>query len=152
MHISGAKSFFHSLLCLVFFFCNGKSQTSTFRIAFGSCAHEDHPLPVFNTIIKQKPNLFIFLGDNIYADTDDPEVMRQKYKLLLDNKGFKKLIKTTPVIATWDDHDYGRNDAGRHYPMKEESKKNISQLFQRTDQLSKMETTRRLHFLFLSNC
>jgi alkaline phosphatase D len=122
MHIFGAKSFFYFLLCLVFISFNAKSQTSTFRIAFGSCAHEDHPLPVFNTIIKQKPNLFIFLGDNIYADTDDPEVMRQKYKLLSANKGFKKLIKTTPVIATWDDHDYGRNDAGRHYPMKEESK------------------------------
>ncbi|MFO0175869.1 MAG: alkaline phosphatase D family protein, partial [Planctomyces sp.] len=66
--------------------------------------------------------LFIFLGDNIYADTDDPEVMRQKYKLLSANKGFKKLIKTTPVIATWDDHDYGENDAGREYPFKRESK------------------------------
>jgi alkaline phosphatase D len=27
-----------------------------------------------------------------------------------------------PIIATWDDHDYGWNDAGRHYPFKEESK------------------------------
>jgi alkaline phosphatase D len=100
-----------------------QSQPSAFRIAFGSCAHEDHPLPIFKTIIKQNPDLFIFLGDNIYADTEDPEVMRHKYKLLAANVGFKKLIKKTPVIATWDDHDYGKNDAGRHYPMKEESKK-----------------------------
>jgi len=99
-----------------------QSQPSSFRIAFGSCAHEDHPLPVFKTIIKQNPDLFIFMGDNIYADTEDPEVMRNKYKLLAANKGFQKLIKKTPVIATWDDHDYGRNDAGRHYPMKEVSK------------------------------
>lgn len=26
------------------------------------------------------------------------------------------------MIATWDDHDYGENDAGREYPFKRESK------------------------------
>lgn len=35
---------------------------------------------------------------------------------------FKKLWNSCRVIATWDDHDYGRNDAGRHYPFKVESK------------------------------
>ncbi|MET0658009.1 MAG: hypothetical protein ABW110_07615 [Steroidobacteraceae bacterium] len=29
---------------------------------------------------------------------------------------------TTPVIATWDDHDFGRDDSGSEYPMKEESR------------------------------
>jgi alkaline phosphatase D len=28
----------------------------------------------------------------------------------------------TPVVATWDDHDYGANDAGAEFPMKGESK------------------------------
>jgi alkaline phosphatase D len=122
MYINRLKSFLYFLIYVTTISFSGKSQSSTFRIAFGSCAHEDHPLPVFKTISKQNPNLFIFLGDNIYADTDDSIVMKEKYKLLSKNKGYQKLIKKTPVIATWDDHDYGRNDAGRHYPMKETSK------------------------------
>jgi alkaline phosphatase D len=27
-----------------------------------------------------------------------------------------------PILATWDDHDFGWNDSGRHYPLKKESK------------------------------
>ena len=30
--------------------------------------------------------------------------------------------KATRVLATWDDHDYGENDAGSEYPLKETSK------------------------------
>jgi alkaline phosphatase D len=32
-----------------------------------------------------------------------------------------KLKETCPILATWDDHDYGKNDAGAEYPMKKES-------------------------------
>jgi len=38
------------------------------------------------------------------------------------NSSFQQLKKVTQFFATWDDHDFGRNDAGRHYPFKKESK------------------------------
>lgn len=92
-------------------------------IAFGSCGHEDHPLPIFNVINHYQPDLFLFLGDNIYGDTDQMDTLIAKYKRLQSNPGFQKLRENTPeILAIWDDHDYGRNDAGRHYPFKEESK------------------------------
>jgi alkaline phosphatase D len=99
------------------------------RIAFGSCAHQDRPQPIWDAIVATKPNLFLFVGDNIYADTEDMEVMRQKYAKLAVMPGYQKLLKTCPVLATWDDHDYGANDAGVEYPKKVESQQILLDFF-----------------------
>lgn len=61
------------------------------------------------------------LGDNVYADTEDMDVLRAKYQLLAEQPGFQKLKQTCPVLATWDDHDFGANDVGAEYPNKRES-------------------------------
>jgi len=90
-------------------------------IGFGSCAKQDKPMPIFGTIAAQKPELFIFLGDNIYADTRDMDLMRAKYARLQANSHFAQLVNICPVLATWDDHDFGENDAGADYPKREES-------------------------------
>jgi alkaline phosphatase D len=68
------------------------------------------------------PDLFIYLGDNIYGDSRNMDELRAKYAKLAAKPEFRHLCKTVPVIATWDDHDYGENDAGRHYPYKEDSR------------------------------
>jgi alkaline phosphatase D len=91
------------------------------RILFGSCVKQDQPMPIFETIIERNPELFVFLGDNIYADTTDMDVMRAKYGKLGSDAGFQKLLASTPVLAIWDDHDYGANDAGAEYPKRAES-------------------------------
>src|SRR5437879_8884535 len=91
------------------------------RIAFGSCAKQDKPQPIWDAVVETKPQRFISLGDNIYADTEDMDVMRAKYALLDKQPGYQKLKKTCPILATWDDHDYGANDAGAEYPKKREA-------------------------------
>src|SRR5262245_35208462 len=88
------------------------------RIAFGSCAKQDKPQPIWDSIVAARPELFLFLGGNIYADTEDMQDMWRKYQLLAAQPGFKKLRETCPVLATWDDHDLGANDAGGEYPKK----------------------------------
>ncbi len=92
------------------------------RIAFGACAEQNKPQPIWTPILAQRPDLFIFLGDNIYADTRDPDVMAAKYRQLGAQPGFQRLRGETPILATWDDHDYGENDAGADYPLKRISK------------------------------
>jgi len=92
------------------------------RILFGSCANQDKPQPIWEPINALDPDLFIFLGDNIYGDTRDMDVLAGKYKKLASIEGFKTLREKTPLIATWDDHDYGENDVGREYPQKQRSK------------------------------
>jgi|TARA_B110000908_G_scaffold48873_1_gene59656 alkaline phosphatase D len=98
------------------------TQPQIFKVAFGSCSHQSHPLPIFHEVIKQQPDLFVFLGDNVYGDTTDMEVLRQKYQQLGNQPSFQALKKNTPIEAIWDDHDYGRNDAGKNYPQKQTSK------------------------------
>ncbi len=92
------------------------------KILFGSCGHQDKNIPIFNAINKEKGDLFIFLGDNIYGDTNDMDVLADKYQRLGAKPGFKTLKAQTPIIAMWDDHDYGQNDAGKEYPHKEQSR------------------------------
>jgi alkaline phosphatase D len=92
------------------------------KIAFASCYDQRNGRStMFQAILKHKPDAFIFLGDNIYADTEDMELLSKKWKILGDNKDFQKLRKNIPVIATWDDHDYGVNDGGKSYKKREES-------------------------------
>ena len=93
------------------------------KILFGSCSHQDKAMPILDAVNRENADLFIFLGDNIYGDTENMQDMAQKYKRLGQNPGIKKLRDTTDTIAIWDDHDFGENDAGVEYPQKESARK-----------------------------
>ncbi len=118
-------------ILFVFFGFQAKAQisngvesknTESYKIAFGSCAHQDKDQPLLSLIAKQQPNLFIYLGDNIYGDTRDMNVLKSKYAKLAAKPEFQELNNSTKILSVWDDHDYGENDKGRHYPFKKESK------------------------------
>ncbi|MGL6076354.1 MAG: alkaline phosphatase D family protein [Fimbriiglobus sp.] len=104
------------------------------KIAFGSCADQDKDLPVFDTIAATKPDLYITLGDNIYADLDKSrkvtgEVIKEKYDKLASLEGWKKIKAACPILATWDDHDFGKNDGGAEFEVKDESQKLFHDFF-----------------------
>lgn len=99
------------------------------RIAFGSCAGQEKPQPIWDAVLAAKPDLFIFLGDNIYADTDNVEIMRQKYGQLGAQPGFQKLRAAVPVMAMWDDHDFGKDDVGMENPIKTQAQKQFLDFF-----------------------
>lgn len=134
------KQFSILLSCLIFFSCSSsqasKSEaTSEFhedkvitKIAFGSCSNpraykrskgQSHAL--FNTVVDKQADVFVFLGDNIYGDTEDMLVFKKKYQALEDIKSFRHMRDNTQIIATWDDHDFGVNDGGNTYPKRKES-------------------------------
>ncbi len=96
-------------------------QPAVSRVLFGSCIKQEQPTPILSKILAADPDVFIFLGDNIYADTDDMQVMREKYAKLQAQAGFMDLMRTTRVLATWDDHDYGVNDGGAEYARRDQS-------------------------------
>lgn len=99
---------------------SGASE-SHFTIAFGSCNKLAIDNLLWDDIAVPHPDLWIWGGDIIYADTDDITKIEAKYKALKKVKGYNKLRKKTPVIGTWDDHDYGLNDGGREFSIKEQS-------------------------------
>jgi len=108
-------------------------EDSIFKIAFGSCAHQNHSIPILNNVVEHKPDLFIFLGDNIYGDSKEMDTLRAKYQRLGAKASYKNLKKNVNIIATWDDHDFGWNDAGKYYKYKEESKEIFLDFFDVSD-------------------
>ena len=120
------KYFFLLFAGSVLFACRNQAHSSeepTFiRIAFGSCAHQDKEQPLLEVAAGLNPDVFIFLGDNIYGDSRNMDTLRAKYARLAAKEEFQNLMNHTRVLAVWDDHDYGENDSGRHYPFKAESK------------------------------
>ena len=70
---------------------------------------------------RQQPDAFVYLGDNIYGDSYHLDTLRAKYGRLAARPEFRQLKSITPLFAVWDDHDFGWNDSGRHYPLKRES-------------------------------
>lgn len=91
-------------------------------VAFGSCSSQNKDQPILYAIAAKHPDLFLYLGDNIYGDTENMKELQNKYGLLSCKAEFLHLWQSCRVLATWDDHDYGVNDGGMEYPKKEESK------------------------------
>lgn len=96
-------------------------------IAFGSCNKEYEAQPFWPVIAAKNPDLWIWLGDNIYADTDDMSVMAQKYQQQLKVPEYHQFKQQVPMTGIWDDHDYGMNDGNRTYSQKEQAKEQFMQ-------------------------
>lgn len=91
-------------------------------IAFGSCNTAQREIPILATIAGESHDLFMYVGDNVYGDAraynaDLPE-LRENYAALAARPEFRLLRSAVPMLATWDDHDYGMNDMGRDFPFK----------------------------------
>jgi alkaline phosphatase D len=91
-------------------------------IAFGSCNTAQREIPILATIASEPHDLFMYVGDNVYGDArsynaDLPE-LRENYAALAARPEFRLLRSALPMLATWDDHDYGMNDMGRDFPFK----------------------------------
>lgn len=92
------------------------------RIAFGSCSRHTSENQLWKEINNSNPDIWLWAGDNIYADTHDMVKMREMYSLQKNRDGYKQLAGNAVVYGTWDDHDYGVNDGGKFYSRKKESK------------------------------
>ena len=91
------------------------------RIAIGSCNRQDLSQEMWPYIQENDPDLWIWLGDNIYGDSEDMEVMKKKYIQQKFGAAYSQFRANVPVIGTWDDHDFGVNDGGNTYPKRQES-------------------------------
>lgn len=107
----------------VWFTANCQSNSNKTVIAFGSCNDEAKPQVMWTEIIKQKPDLWIWGGDNIYADDNEVAAsIKLRYQKQKSNPDYQRLLKSTAITGTWDDHDYGINDGGKFFARKRENK------------------------------
>lgn len=100
----------------------GQAESVT-RLAIIGCHRQDRPAPALLSYVKAKPQVALWVGDNVYADTrDSPNHIRRCYARLTQQPGYKELKESAEFVATWDDHDYGLDNTGKNYPLKKESK------------------------------
>ena len=98
-------------------------------IMVGSCINEELDLSPLNVMASTSADLTLLIGDNVYGDADtvwryvnneaDLAELRQSFADLAADAGFQALRAARPMMVTWDDHDYGANDAGKSFPFSE---------------------------------
>lgn len=106
-------------LLILFYTFGTQAEDAVETILFGSCIQQDRPMPILRKMADLSADVVIFLGDNIYADTSEMQVMREKYQVLARNPDFQSLQQSVPLLATWDDHDFGINDGGANYAQRD---------------------------------
>jgi alkaline phosphatase D len=99
------------------------------RIQFSSCSHPRHPQPIWSMMLKENPDAYIHMGDMIYQYTPEDQPLVKMYEMQARVPEFAAFRAKIPMIATWDDYDFGKNDGGRDNPNKDESKKEFLRFF-----------------------
>ena len=106
------------------------------RFSFGSCNRQDKPQPLWSAMIAAQPQVFFFLGDTVYSDhhapgmqfirwAAEPQAIATTFAAQKRIPEYVRLRDAMPVLAMWDDHDYGENDGNIDTPGKDE----VQQLF-----------------------
>lgn len=101
------------------------SGPSSFTLALGSCADTASAHPVFLTIARHEPLLFLHTGDFHYEDiaVNDVNVFHRAYASALQSQTQSVLFRSVPVAYMWDDHDFGPNNSDSSSPSREASRR-----------------------------
>lgn len=115
-----------------------------FTFLVGSCHYGNEPEydrpgkpyggdpSIFSTMAKEKSAFMLWTGDEWYTREVD---YYSKWGLWYRAQQARKMpelqpfLKSMPQWAMWDDHDYGPNDVGSSYILKDESRKVFSSYF-----------------------
>jgi len=116
---------------------NEKHTIFDFRIAMGSCTYINQKgtdregggkyggqYQIFESIYEKKPDLMLWLGDNVYYrenDFESREGLIERWTHDRQTPELSPLFGNTINYATWDDHDYGPNNIGRNYWLKDQA-------------------------------
>ena len=116
-------------------------------IAFGSCRKQRLPQPVWGTVASMAPDAWLWTGDYVYQRSPaTKETLRRSYEVaghtelalrasvpLIDGEmrtcsgpGCCACTRATPAdianlrrAGVYDDHDYGLNDGGKHWELRD---------------------------------
>lgn len=119
------------------FFSTLDLEKPKLNFAICSCMKDALHLPeIWNQLHAQRPEVIFFVGDTVYADQEastkgaEPAKLWKRFcesRQVIEIYFIKNLI---PILATWDDHDFGRNDGTMfNYPHVKESQKNFLSFF-----------------------
>lgn len=99
------------------------SQAPVERIGIIGCYRQTDPEVALARYVDLAPDVVLWVGDNVYVDTDDdPGAFWDAYRTLAERPAFAPLRQNAVFLPTWDDHDYGNNNEDRRYALKDTSR------------------------------
>ncbi|WP_413558652.1 phosphodiesterase [Bdellovibrio sp. HCB209] len=111
------------------------SSRSNIRFALVSCASDffvTHARVMWDHLFAQKPDFIFLVGDAVYADfrcpTTEKDIWRRYCETRSRLKHFRQ-PRLIPMIATWDDHDYGLNNTCKNFEFKKSSQRAFDVFF-----------------------
>lgn len=91
------------------------------HLSFGSCNRAGLHPEVWKTIGLQQSDVWIWLGDIVYGKTADSKDLSQQYEIQNENPYYGEFKEKVKIFGVWDDHDFGKNDGGKDYALKDVS-------------------------------
>lgn len=98
------------------------------KVLLGSCLNEEMgPSAALMSLPAEEADLFLMVGDNVYGDRDgrgytnndaDLEELKESFADLAAREDFQAVRQSVPMMVSWDDHDFGANDAGQEFPFR----------------------------------
>lgn len=112
------------------------------KLGFLSCACDHlHRDDIWERLESERPEMVFFLGDNVYGDLPrlitvrraDPRQLWERYVQTRNRVAFYFQKRLTPVLAIWDDHDFGGNNLSRENPYKDDARLIFETFFAQED-------------------
>jgi alkaline phosphatase D len=79
-------------------------------LVFGSCASSTKFFEIWDRMATVGADAVVLLGDTPYIDKTDLASNRRAHRAFLRVPNLAELLRTRPLWASWDDHDFGGND------------------------------------------
>ena len=121
-----------------------RKQPPEFSFLTGSCSYFNEPVydrpgipygkdsSIFEPMAKEKAAFMLWLGDAWYTREVDYYSEWGLWNRASHDRAVpitQNFLKSMPQFAIWDDHDYGPNDIGKNYILKEASRKVFNSYF-----------------------
>ena len=113
------------------------TKTKNWAVAIASCMsdapqYQEAGDRIWHELLSHNPNVVFLIGDTVYPDYDKngnkmknkitpPHQLWKRHVEAREQLKLFRMSKLTPVLAVWDDHDYGVNNGGKDYPYKNEA-------------------------------
>ena len=114
----------------------------TCRLGVVSCMNAHFLAPAlfdkatpWQMIQRQKPDMVFLIGDSVYVDypfvgsQGTEELLAQRHLHARNNTYLFRLERLIPIVAVWDDHDYGCNNQDKTYALAAHSQLLFSKFF-----------------------
>ena len=108
--------------------------TTLSKLAFGSCSKVDRAQKLWPAVKAFKPQSWLWVGDAVYYNKSGlvterhvPKGVREMLTMQHRREDYRAATEGAVIEGVYDDHDYGENDAGKHFRDRAASQEDVNQ-------------------------